>query len=279
MTSTRELLGNIKGPKGDKGDTGTGIASITQGTSTTDPDTGVVTTTYNINLTNGNVGNFTVVGGAKGAKGDTGLKGDKGDGFSIAQTYASISAMNADASNIDEGEFVLIVSNVEDEDNAKLYVKGESGFVFQADLSGATGINGIGISNVTQSQTVTSGTAGNGGIRTCTITYTNGETSTFIVQDGLKGNTGNDGKGIQSIGKTGNSGLTDTYTITYTDNTTSTFNVTNGAQGQQGVQGDQGVQGEQGLIPYLTIENNGDLYVQYLTAAEFAQQQNSNSGS
>ena len=46
---------------------------------------------------------------------------------------------------------------------------------------------------------------------------------------------GADGRGIQSILKTGTSGLVDTYTITYTDNTTSTFQVTNGAQGDDGV--------------------------------------------
>lgn len=42
--------------------------------------------------------------------------------------------------------------------------------------------------------------------------------------------------GIQSITKTGTSGLTDTYTILYADTTTSTFTVTNGARGPQGVQ-------------------------------------------
>lgn len=46
---------------------------------------------------------------------------------------------------------------------------------------------------------------------------------------------GADGRGIQSILKTGTSGLVDTYTIYYSDNTTSTFDVTNGAQGAQGV--------------------------------------------
>lgn len=48
---------------------------------------------------------------------------------------------------------------------------------------------------------------------------------------------GADGRGIESIVKTGTSGLVDTYTITYTDATTSTFNVTNGAQGAQGADG------------------------------------------
>ena len=81
----------------------------------------------------------------KGDKGDIGEKGEKGDAgkdFSIYKTYTSISAMESDASNVPEGEFVLIASNVEDEDNAKLYVKGEESFVYLTDLSGATGIKG-----------------------------------------------------------------------------------------------------------------------------------------
>lgn len=81
----------------------------------------------------------------KGDKGDIGEKGEKGDAgkdFSIYKTYTSISAMESDASNVPEGEFVLIASNVEDEDNAKLYVKGEDSFVYLTDLSGATGIKG-----------------------------------------------------------------------------------------------------------------------------------------
>lgn len=39
---------------------------------------------------------------------------------------------------------------------------------------------------------------------------------------------GADGKGIESIEKTGTSGLIDTYTITYTDGTKTTYNVENG---------------------------------------------------
>ena len=45
---------------------------------------------------------------------------------------------------------------------------------------------------------------------------------------------GEDGRGIESITKTGASGLVDTYTITYTDGTTATYTVTNGANGQPG---------------------------------------------
>lgn len=85
--------------------------------------------------------------GATGPIGPTGAKGDTGDGFSVAHTYESIALMNADAANVTEGEFVMIASNVEDVDNAKLYVRNSNAadsdpFSFIADLSGATGLTG-----------------------------------------------------------------------------------------------------------------------------------------
>ena len=53
-------------------------------------------------------------------------------------------------------------------------------------------------------------------------------------------------KGVESITKTGSSGLVDTYTILYTDDTSTTFTVTNGAPGAQGPQGPQGETGATG---------------------------------
>ena len=53
--------------------------------------------------------------------------------------------MNSDFSNTDVniGEFVLInTGNVEDEDNAKLFVKTETEYSFITDLSGSAGIQG-----------------------------------------------------------------------------------------------------------------------------------------
>lgn len=57
----------------------------------------------------------------------------------------------------------------------------------------------------------------------------------------IRGEQGEDGRGIVSITKTTTSGLVDTYTITYTDGTTSTFTVTNGADGEDGQDGANGV--------------------------------------
>lgn len=74
-----------------------------------------------------------------------GPKGDKGDPFAIAKTYASVSAMNAGfaTDGVKTGSFVLIdTGDVDDPDNSKLYVKGDSAYTFVTDLSGAQGIQG-----------------------------------------------------------------------------------------------------------------------------------------
>lgn len=75
-------------------------------------------------------------------KGDQGIQGQTGKDFSIYKTYPSISEMFNDKNNVEEGNFVLISSNVEDEDNAQLYVKSEDDFKFLVDLSGARGDQG-----------------------------------------------------------------------------------------------------------------------------------------
>lgn len=80
--------------------------------------------------------------GEQGVQGEQGPKGDNGEPFAIYEEYASIAAMEADAANVPKGKFVIITSTVEDPDNAKLYVKGDSTFSFVTDMSGAQGIQG-----------------------------------------------------------------------------------------------------------------------------------------
>lgn len=83
--------------------------------------------------------------GIPGPKGEQGPKGDAGAPFSVAKVYPSVEAMNADFSGADVavGQFVIInTGNVEDEDNAKLYVKGATAYSYITDLSGAQGMQG-----------------------------------------------------------------------------------------------------------------------------------------
>ena len=75
--------------------------------------------------------------------GPVGPQGPIGEGFSIYKTYTSIELMNEDADNVPVGKFVLITSDIEDPDNAKLFVKNSEGnFTFETDMSGAQGIQG-----------------------------------------------------------------------------------------------------------------------------------------
>lgn len=65
------------------------------------------------------------------------------EGFSIYRQYTSIDQMEADKENVPEGKFVLInTGNVEQGDNARLYVKGVTGFEYLVDMSGAIGFTG-----------------------------------------------------------------------------------------------------------------------------------------
>lgn len=83
--------------------------------------------------------------GDEGKQGKPGERGPAGQGFSISKTYPSIAQMNAGFSSdsVPLNGFVLInTGNTEDEDNAKLFVKTESGYSYLTDLSGAQGIKG-----------------------------------------------------------------------------------------------------------------------------------------
>lgn len=130
-------FGEFKGDKGDAGPVGPAGAKGEQGE--TGP-TGPVGA-------KGERGEAGPAGpaGAKGEQGIQGPKGEKGDPFAVAKTYPSVAAMNAGfaTDGVKEGGFVVInTENVEDEDNAKLYVKGKSAYTFLTDLSGAQGMKG-----------------------------------------------------------------------------------------------------------------------------------------
>ena len=155
-----------KGDKGDQGDPGVDGSKIGVGTEVAaagavsgDYVTGdyyLNSSTWNLYhaVTSGDSATWTLVGNIKGAKGDQGEKGEKGDqgiqgpkgdAFAIAKTFASVAAMNSGfaTDGVLEGQFVMIdTGNVEDEDNAKLYVKGAEAYTYITDLSGAQGIKG-----------------------------------------------------------------------------------------------------------------------------------------
>lgn len=179
--------------------------------------------------------------GIQGIQGEQGIQGQRGEPFAIAKTYSSVDEMNADfeGTDVTEGQFVLInTGNVEDEDNAKLYVKGATQYDFLIDLSGSAGIKGEqgiqgiqGVQGVRGSNIYTgneiTGTGSSGSSITSTIT--------FIVME-------ND-KYINTSG--------DVYNcITGGDSDTAEWEYVTNIKGNTGATGSDGADGERGSIWY-----------------------------
>ena len=80
--------------------------------------------------------------GIQGIQGEQGPVGPQGEPFTIVKTYSSVEEMQDDFDNMQVGDYVMIASSVDDEDNAKLYVKTDTAWVFITDFSGAQGIQG-----------------------------------------------------------------------------------------------------------------------------------------
>ena len=217
-----------------------------------------------LTIPKGDKGDIGLTGpvGPQGPKGDTGdtgpqgPKGDTGDAFHIVKTYSSIAAMEVDYSGSDTsvGDYVMIVSGVEDPDNAKVYIKGTQEWGFVVDMSGATGMKGD------KGDTGDTGATGPQGPKGDT-----GDTGATGPQ-GPKGDTGDTGAtGPQGPkGDTGDTGATgpqgpkgDTgpgiNNITYNDDYTMTIYLSDGTsytsniiRGEKGDTGDTGATGPQG---------------------------------
>lgn len=133
-----------------------------------------------------------------------------GDAFTIVKTYPSIQAMEDDYNNpeVKTGQFVMIdTGDVENEEDSRLYLKGDTEWKFISDLSGAQGIQGLSAYQVA----VQHGFEGT-------------EAEWLISLKGEKGETGPKG----DKGDTGERGP-------------------QGLQGERGLQGVQGEQGEPGI--------------------------------
>ena len=102
--------------------------------------------------------------------------------------------------------------------NGHWYVWNNSEGIYVDTQVVAEGEDGVGISSIAKTGT-------SGLVDTYTITFTNGQTTTFTVTNG---EDGTDGVGISAITKTSTSGNVDTYTISYTDGSSGVFTVTNG---------------------------------------------------
>lgn len=153
-------------------------------------------------------GNWYIYDYAKDTYQDSGINA-VGDAFTIVKTYSSVQAMEDDYNNpeVKTGQFVMIdTGNVENEEDSRLYLKGNTEWKFISDLSGAQGIQGLSAYQVA----VQHGFEGT-------------EDEWLISLKGEKGETGPKG----DKGDTGEKGAT-------------------GERGPQGLQGERGLQGVQG---------------------------------
>ena len=139
-----------KSAEGVKGDTGNGIEKIEKTKSE-----GLVDT-YTITYTNGDTTTFTVTNGADGAQGEQGIQGIQGE-------------------NGEDGHTPVITIQ-----NGRWYIDGVDSGVLAEGLKGETG---NGISSIEKTKT-------EGLVDTYTITFTNGNTTTFTVTNGAQGEQG-----------------------------------------------------------------------------------------
>ena len=163
--------------------------------------------------------------GEKGEQGIQGVQGVKGDPFQIYKTYQSVDAMYADMDNVPYDKIVLIASNVDDPDNARMYVRTVIGYSYLTDLSGAQGIKG------------------EQGIQ------------------GIQGVPGEQGKpgvdGIDGISPTVSVlPIANGHRVTITDaNGAKTFDVSNGENGKDGQRGAGWLNTTTGITPYTSTIN------------------------
>lgn len=263
-------LGSIIGPQGETGPTG---KSAYQVWLTQSGNAGKTEAQYIASL-KGAKGDT----GATGPQGPTGAKGDKGDPFAIAKTFASVSAMNSGFSSdgVKEGQFVMIdTGNVNDVDNAKLYIKGRTAYTYITDLSGATGMTGpqgqkgdTGAKGATGDKGATgtrgsrwnTGTAITGTSTTATVFSGSGITDALVNDMYLNTSTGYTYRctvgGAASAAKW-------VYTGSLKGNTGAKGDTgATGATGPQGAKGATGATGKDGQTPTFKI-SNGHLIAVY----------------
>ena len=80
-------------------------------------------------------------------QGQVGPVGPQGNPFKVKKTYATVQLMIDDYDNMEINDYVMISGNIEEEDNAKLFVKTEQEdpvyrWQYLADFSGASGVVG-----------------------------------------------------------------------------------------------------------------------------------------
>lgn len=166
------------------GSDGVGIVSIEQTTTSTENGgTNVITAT----LSNGETSTFNIKNGELGQPGTPGINGTDGkdgvDGVSVTSVAQTTTSYNDGGSNI----ITVTLSNGEKSTfTVKNGSKGSSG---SNGTNGKDGSDGVGIVSIKQTTTSTL----DGGTNIVTATLSNGETYTFNIKNGSKGDSGSNG--------------------------------------------------------------------------------------
>lgn len=263
-------LGSVKG---DKGDTGNGVASIEKTKTEGNVDT------YTITYTDGATTTFTVTNGNDGIDGIDGTDGKDGHSpvITIQNGYWYIDNANtnirAEGLKGDTGNGISAIEKTGTNGLVDTYTitftdGSTTSFTVTNGADGTDGAAGVGIEKVEKA-----GSEGN--VDTYTITLTNGNTFTFTVTNGSSGSNGTNGKdGITPQLRINES--TNMWEVSYDNGKTWTSlgvkatgengkdgkdgtDGKDGANGKDGADGKDGTDGKDGLNPF--IGENGNWWI------------------
>ena len=186
--------------------------------------------------------------------GKNGTDGKDGKNFKISKTYESVEAMNAAyaSDGLEEGDIVAIAGDVQEPENAQLYVKGSSKYEFLVDMSGATGIEGQegkegkqgekGEAATIEIESVTTGDVAN--------VVNNGDEQharlAITLPNGAVGPEGKEGKSAFEVWKAqdGNAAKEESDFFDF-------------LKGEQGKEGEQGPEGKSAFQVWQGLDDNG----------------------
>lgn len=187
------------------------------------------------------------------------IRGAQGKPFTIDVRYSSIAEMQADFSHRTKGDYAMIQTSVEEPDNAKLYYRDDTEWVFMGDFSGATGIKGdtgaaAGFGSVTATVGETDPGTPSVNVETSGLDTAKNFAFTFNHIKGQKGDTGS--TYVPNVSDSGD------LSWVKEDNPTAAPETKN-IRGPQGIQGNQGYsiatvekQSSAGLIDTYNVKIN-----------------------